>query len=77
MQQIEQTFEYLCEGLFPKLLGKIILGILRADEEGKANDSEPVMRRVLFCLILRAVCDGFCGYVFKHVKNFSILTKLY
>jgi hypothetical protein len=50
MQQIEQTLKDLWEGLFPMMLGKIIFGILRADEEGKANVCEPVMRRVLFCL---------------------------
>lgn len=34
MQQIEQTLNNLREGLFPKLLGKIIFGILRVAEEG-------------------------------------------
>jgi len=50
MQQIVIQLKYLCEGLFLGLLGKIIFGILRVVEEGKANDSELVMRRVLFCL---------------------------
>ena len=40
MQQIVQTFNDLRDGLFPKMLGKIIFGILRGVEEGKANDSE-------------------------------------
>jgi len=35
MIQIEQTLKNLREGLFPKLLGKIIFGILRAAEEGE------------------------------------------
>ena len=39
MQQIEQTFKDLREGLFPKLLGKIILGILRVDEEGNLKNN--------------------------------------
>jgi hypothetical protein len=56
MQQIVRTFKDLREGLFLGLLGKIILGILRAVEEGKANDSELVLRRVLFCLTVLDVC---------------------
>ena len=52
MQQIVRTLKDLRDGLFPKMLGKIIFGILRVVEDGKANVCELVLRRVLFCLTI-------------------------
>jgi hypothetical protein len=73
--QIAIQYQYLREGLFPKMLGKIIFGILRGVEDGKANVSELVMRRVLFCLTPEKIWDGKLRILINKQMNYVVCSK--